>query len=68
MHHNMPPGWSWLVANRRDRIVGATMLQWWQIGGGCGRIGPRAGDIGIADGRVILMMFVPSVVSLFLVP
>jgi hypothetical protein len=25
------------------------------------------GDIGIADGRVFLMMFVPSVVSLFLV-
>jgi hypothetical protein len=66
MHHTSATRGHWLVAIGAIVIVGATMLQWWQIGGGVGELAAR-GDIGIADGRVFLMMFVPSVVSLFLV-
>jgi hypothetical protein len=55
----------WLVAIGAIVIVGSTMLQWWQIGGGPGELAQTSG-IGIADGRVFLM-FLLSVASLLLV-
>jgi hypothetical protein len=55
----------WLVAIGAIVIVGSTMLQWWQIGGGAGEL-PQSSGIGIADGRVFLM-FLLSVGSLLLV-
>jgi hypothetical protein len=56
----------WLIAIGAILIVGATMLQWWQIGGGPGEL-PAVKGVGIADGRVFLGMFVPSVAALLLV-
>jgi hypothetical protein len=54
----------WIVAIGAVVIVGAAMLQWWQIGGGPGELAERTGT-GIADGRVFLM-FVAAVVTLLL--
>jgi len=45
--------------------VGATFLQWWQIGGGPGELPQRSG-VGISDGRVLLI-FLAAVASLLLV-
>lgn len=45
-------------------IVGAAMLQWWQIGGGLNEL-PEQNGTGIADGRVFAM-FVAGVVTLLL--
>jgi len=66
MHHISATRGHWLVAIGAIVIVGSTMLQWWQIGGGVGEL-PANGANGISDGRVFLMMFVPAVASLFLV-
>jgi hypothetical protein len=66
MHHTSATRGHWLVAIGAVVIVGATMLQWWQIGGGVGEL-PANGGSGISDGRVFMMMFVPAVASLFLV-
>ena len=55
----------WLIAIGAIAVVGAAMLQWWQIGGGPGELPERSG-IGISDGRVLLM-FVAAMASLFLV-
>jgi hypothetical protein len=55
----------WLVAIGAIVIVGSTMLQWWQIGGGPGEL-PQTTGVGISDGRVFLM-FLASVATLLLV-
>jgi magnesium-transporting ATPase (P-type) len=55
----------WLIAIAAIVIVGSTMLQWWQIGGGPGELPLRSG-VGISDGRVLLI-FIAAVVSLLLV-
>jgi hypothetical protein len=55
----------WLVAIGAIVIVGSTMLQWWQIGGGLGEL-PQSSGIGISDGRVFFM-FLASVAGLLLV-
>ncbi len=54
----------WIVAIGAVVIVGAAMLQWWQIGGGLNELPERSGT-GIADGRVFAM-FVAAVVTLLL--
>jgi hypothetical protein len=54
----------WIVAIGAVVIVGAAMLQWWQIGGGLNELPERNGT-GIADGRVFAM-FVAAVVTLLL--
>jgi hypothetical protein len=56
----------WMIAIGAILIVGATMLQWWQIGGGPGEL-PATRGVGIADGRVFLGMFAPCVAALLLV-
>jgi hypothetical protein len=56
----------WLVAIGAIVIVGSTMLQWWQIGGGPGELPQRSG-VGISDGPVFFLMFLVSVASLLLV-
>jgi len=55
----------WLIAIGAIAVVGAAFLQWWQVGGGPGEL-PVRSDIGISDGRVLLM-FVAAVVTLLLV-
>jgi hypothetical protein len=65
MHYTSATRGHWIVAIGAIVIVGATMLQWWQIGGGPGEL-PKNSGVGISDGRVF-MMFLVSVVSLFLV-
>jgi hypothetical protein len=65
MHHTSATRGHWLVAIGAIVIVGASMLQWWQIGGGPGEL-PKTTGIGISDGRVFLM-FLASVASLLLV-
>jgi hypothetical protein len=55
----------WLIAIGAIAVVGAAMLQWWQIGGGPGELPMRAGT-GISDGRVLLM-FLAAVATLLLV-
>jgi hypothetical protein len=55
----------WLIAIGAILIAGATMLQWWQIGGGPGELAATKG-VGIADGRVFLM-FLASIAALLLV-
>jgi hypothetical protein len=65
MHHTSATRGHWLVAIGAIVIVGATMLQWWQIGGGPGEL-PKNSGVGISDGRVFLM-FLVSVASLLLV-
>jgi hypothetical protein len=66
MHHTTATRGHWLVAIGAIVIVGSTMLQWWQIGGGVGELPPLTGR-GISEGRVFLMMFLPAVATLFLV-
>jgi hypothetical protein len=65
MHHTSATRGHWLVAIGAIVIVGSTMLQWWQIGGGTGEL-PRTTGMGISDGRVFLM-FLASMASLFLI-
>jgi hypothetical protein len=65
MHYTSATRGHWLVAIGAIVIVGATMLQWWQIGGGTGEL-PRTTGMGISDGRVFLM-FLASMASLLLV-
>jgi magnesium-transporting ATPase (P-type) len=55
----------WLIAIGSIAVVGAAMLQWWQIGGGPGELPLRTGQ-GISDGRVLLM-FLAAVATLLLV-
>jgi hypothetical protein len=66
MHHTTATRGHWLIAIGAIVIVGSTMLQWWQIGGGPGEL-PATTGRGISEGRVFLMMFLPAVASLFLV-
>jgi hypothetical protein len=56
----------WLIVIGAILIGGATMLQWWQIGGGPGELAATT-DIGIHDFRVFFGMFGPSVATLLLV-
>lgn len=56
----------WLVAIGAIIVVGASLLQWWQIGGGVGELTRRA-DIGISDGPVFMGMFLGSVALLLLI-
>jgi hypothetical protein len=65
MHHTTASRGHWLVAIGAIVIVGSSMLQWWQIGGGIGEL-PATTGTGISEGRVFLMMFLPAVASLFL--
>jgi hypothetical protein len=46
-------------------LIAACFLQWWQQGGGPGEL-PQRADIGISDGRVLLI-FLAATASLFLV-
>jgi hypothetical protein len=65
MHHTSASRGHWLIAIGAIVVVGATFLQWWQIGGGAGELAPRTG-LGIQDGRGFLM-FLASVATLLLV-
>lgn len=65
MHYTSATRGHWLVAIGAIVIVGSSMLQWWQIGGGPGEL-PQTAGTGISDGRVFLM-FLASVASLLLV-
>jgi hypothetical protein len=65
MHHTTATRGHWLIAIGAIVIVGSSFLQWWQIGGGVGELPARTG-IGISEGRVFLMMFLPSVASVLL--
>jgi hypothetical protein len=65
MHHTSASRGHWLVAIGAIVIVGSTMLQWWQIGGGPGELPAKTG-VGISDGRVFLM-FLASVATLLLI-
>ncbi|MGD0248594.1 MAG: hypothetical protein ABSB75_06025 [Candidatus Limnocylindrales bacterium] len=55
----------WIVAIGAIVIVGAALLQWWQIGGGLNELPERSGT-GISDGRVFAM-FLAAVATLLLV-
>ncbi len=66
MHYTSATRGHWLVAIGAIVIVGSTMLQWWQIGGGPGQLPANTGT-GISDGRVFMMLFLPGVASLLLV-
>jgi magnesium-transporting ATPase (P-type) len=65
MHHTSASRGHWLVAIGAIVIIGSTLLQWWQIGGGPGQLSAQTG-MGISDGRVFLM-FLASVATLLLV-
>jgi magnesium-transporting ATPase (P-type) len=65
MHYTSATRGHWIVAIGAIVIVGAALLQWWQIGGGPGEL-PKNSGVGISDGRVF-MMFLVSVGSLLLV-
>ena len=65
MNHISATRGHWIVAIGAIVVVGATFMQWWQIGGGAGELSRTTG-LGISDGRVFLM-FLASVASLFLV-
>jgi hypothetical protein len=54
----------WLVALGAIIVIGACLLQWWQIGGGPGEL-TRRSDIGISDGPVFAM-FLAAIASLLL--
>jgi hypothetical protein len=66
MHHTTASRGHWLVAIGAIVIVGSTMLQWWQVGGGADGLASVTGT-GMSDGRIFLLMFLPAVASLFLV-
>lgn len=66
MHHTSATRGHWLVAIGAVVVVGATFLQWWQIGGGPGELAATS-DVGISDGRVFIGMFWPCVAALLLV-
>jgi len=55
----------WIVAIGTIVLVGSSLLQWWQVGGGPGELSVRS-DIGISDGRVFLM-FLAAIACLLLV-
>jgi hypothetical protein len=65
VHHTSASRGHWIVAIGAIVILGATFLQWWQIGGGPGELSKTTG-VGISDGRVF-MMFLTSVATLLLV-
>ena len=52
-----------VVATGAIIIIASCFLQWWQMGGGPGL--PELKDIGISDGRVLLI-FLAATASLFL--
>jgi hypothetical protein len=52
-----------VVATGAIILIAACFLQWWQMGGGPGL--PELKDIGISDGRVLLI-FLAATASLFL--
>jgi hypothetical protein len=65
MHHTSASRGRWILAIGAIVILGSTMLQWWQIGGGPGELSQLSG-MGISDGRVFLM-FLAAVAGLLLV-
>ena len=65
MHHTTATRGHWLIAIGAIVIVGSSFLQWWQIGGGVGELAARTG-MGISEGRVFLLMFLPAVFSVLL--
>ena len=65
MHHTTATRAHWLIAIGAIVIVGSNFLQWWQIGGGPGELPARTG-LGIAQGRVFMMMFLPAVATVLL--
>ena len=65
MHHTTATRGHWLIAIGAIVIVGSSFLQWWQIGGGVGELSATTGT-GIAEGRVFMLMFLPSVASVLL--
>ena len=65
MHNTSATRGHWIVAIGAIVIVGSTMLQWWQIGGGTGML-PKMSGLGISDGRVFTM-FLACVASLLLI-
>lgn len=66
MHYTQAMRGRWLVAIGAIVIIGSSLVQWWQIGGGIGEL-PAQGGTGISDGRVFLLMFLPSIACLLLV-
>jgi hypothetical protein len=66
MNRNATSRGRWLVAFGAIIIIGACLLQWWQIGGGVGEL-PRRSDVGISDGPVFLGMFLGAVALLLLI-
>jgi hypothetical protein len=65
MHHTTATRGHWLIAIGAIVVVGACFLQWWQIGGGPGELPARTG-IGIAEGRIFMLMFLPAVATVLL--
>jgi len=65
MHHTSATRGHWLVAIGAIVIVGSSFLQWWQIGGGPGEL-PATTGMGISEGIVFMMMFLPAVASVLL--
>ena len=55
----------WIVTLGAVVLVGSSLMQWWQIGGGVGEL-PAQSGVGISDGRVFLM-FLAAVACLLLV-
>jgi hypothetical protein len=55
----------WLLSIGSIVLVGSSLLQWWQVGGGAGEL-PARSDVGISDGRVFLM-FLAAIACLLLV-
>jgi hypothetical protein len=66
MHFTSSSRARWIVAIGAIVILGSAFLQWWQIGGAVGELDARAG-LGIEDGRVLWLMFWPSIACLLLV-
>jgi hypothetical protein len=65
MHFTSASRARWIVAIGAIVIIGSSLLQWWQIGGGVGELDARSG-VGISDGRVFVM-FLASIACLLLV-
>jgi hypothetical protein len=64
MHHIQASRGRWIICIGAVVVAGATLLQWWQVGGGENELAARTGQ-GISDGRVFLM-FLVSIASLLL--
>ena len=65
MQHTTATRGHWLIAIGAIVIVGSCFLQWWQIGGGVNELPAQTG-IGVSEGRVFLMVFLPAVASVML--